>query len=182
MLLLTASFTLYITFTGKRSFSTAYPFPTEYARTSDTNPATVTVSDGMRKRRMNDSLSQILFAQQYTDAIMGGRNITITRSMESAILPSNSPTSAGFVVTRFRNISTAMTLRPYSCNNTIWNAAKNISGNISSDVRPTLREMQRQSHHNPAGRRVFAILPHSDTGSVNESSMLGVMTTARVHQ
>ena len=43
------------------------------------------------------------------------------------MLPSSSPASLGFVVSRFVNISVAIIELPNKYSNTIWNAAKNIN-------------------------------------------------------
>jgi hypothetical protein len=51
-------------------------------------------------------------------------------------LSSNSKASPGFVVTRLRNISTAITDWPKRYNNTIWNAPKNRKGNNIQKVLP----------------------------------------------
>ena len=61
--------------------------------------------------------------------------MTIAAMMMSR-LPSSSPTSPGLVVTTLRNMSTAMTERPYMYSSTIWDAAKNMMIIIQSDVRP----------------------------------------------
>lgn len=66
-------------------------------------------------------------------------------------LPRSSFTSVRFVVTTLRNMSTPIIDCENSRVRTIWNAAKNMNGNISHTVRPNLWLDAAASQYSPKG-------------------------------
>ena len=69
------------------------------------------------------------FLTETTAKHIDGMYIINMNIITGAMLPNNSPASVALVVTRFKNMSTAITELPYSLSSTSWNASSIILGN-----------------------------------------------------
>ncbi len=85
----------------------------------------------------------------------------------------SSDTSPVLVVSRLRNMSTAIIDPPNRYSNTSWNAARKMSMNIAHTILPVLRRSVINRRYAETGSMILHNLAIHDIGSVTDRTMLG---------
>ena len=103
-----------------------------------------------------------------------------TKATPGTRLSSSSIASPGLVVSRFRNMSTAIIPLPKRYSNTIWNAAKNMNRNRPQMGFPSLRLSVIAIQYMPAGSNTLAREAATPSCSVTQRAMFGSRRAAMV--